>query len=317
MLRTLVSVFFVCVVTSACASKQEASPVDDTTLSSSVEAPFSVASPANSSSDSLDTGEVLSDMDKDFLTDEGFYNDDAFGDATIAENASSDPLEGWNRFWFAINDTLYIDILKPTYTGYKKITPQILRTGLANVAHTLAMPIRFINAVLQGEFSGAGIELGTFLVNSTLGFAGFVDMTSEKALLVPYESSNSRFGTTLAVWGVPEGPYLVLPFFGPSTIRQGIGLGGDAMASPFTWAAYVDPSISIWASYGVGFTLQVNNLDVLLTGYETLTKSAVEPYIAVREAYLPLLRARLAAIEAQAALEENRSDLEETQAESD
>ncbi len=214
------------------------------------------------------------------------YDDDEV--ATI-----SDPLEGWNRFWFGFNDIMLLKIAKPVYTGYTYIAPEPVRTGISNVFRNAQTPIRFINCVLQGRFGEAWIELGRFIVNSTAGFGGVFDVAKQSKPKIPVDTRDADFGQTLGVWGFGEGIYLVWPFVGPSTVRDTVGLAGDWAASPLFWTAEpvgpLEPEPALAASLGFRF----NDMGTVISTYETLTKSAVEPYIAARDAYVKYRRAGL------------------------
>ena len=122
-------------------------------------APLTVASSAEGAPSST----VVSD---DAFED---YDDDGVSDI-------SDPLEGWNRFWFKFNDVMLLHVIKPVYTGYTAVTPQPLRTGLSNAFHNLQTPVRLVNCVLQGRFGEAWVEFGRFIVNTTAGFGGVFDV---------------------------------------------------------------------------------------------------------------------------------------------
>ncbi len=267
----------------ACATKQDA------------------ASPENLSTSQTEQVATTSVQTDDF--DEEFEDefDSEYDEIRKEAESISDPFEPWNRFWFGFNDILYMDVLDPLHSAYRYVMPEFFRDGFVNVAHNIAMPIRFANALLQGNVGGAVVELGTFLVNSFVGLGGFFDVTAEKELYIDYVSENSRFGTTLAIWGVPPGPYLVWPFLGPSSVRQTLGFAGDMLASPFTWIEFADLNLSDGAGYGVQYGLLFNAFDEALYAYEMLTKNAVEPYVAMREAYLPSLHARIERLRKQSA----------------
>ncbi len=222
--------------------------------------------------------------------------DDAFFEDYDEEQevAIADPLEPWNRFWFGFNDILLLKVVKPVYSAYEAVTPQALRTGLSNALHNIKTPIRIANRILQGEFAQAWVELGRFIVNSTIGFGGLIDVAKKDKPLVPMTEGTADFGTTLGKWGIGEGIYLVWPFFGPSTARDTVGMGGDYAASPFFWL--VEPTgkaVEFWPGLGTSLGLRFNDFGGTLETYETLTKSAVEPYTAARDAYVKYRRSLL------------------------
>lgn len=154
--------------------------------------------------------------------------------STAAQDRNpEDPWEGFNRKVFAFNEVLDRYALKPVAQGYDYVTPQPVQTGVGNFFSNLGEIRTTINSVLQGKPGNAGISTGRFLLNSTLGFAGVLDVASDMELT----GNTEDFGQTLGVWGVGEGPYMVLPLLGPSTVRDTAGLPADAYTSPLM---YVD-----------------------------------------------------------------------------
>ena len=196
------------------------------------------------------------------------------------EVLSRDPLEGWNRFWFGFNDGFIRHVLKPAHKGYSAVVPETLRNGISNFKHNIAFPARMLNFLLQGEFAQAGIEfskaVGNFMV--TLGFG---DVTSLSEPLFPYDPEAACFDHTLAVWGVPDGPYFIAPFLGPGTVRSTAGFAGDAAMKPQNYM------IDEWyATLAVDAYLHFNDAGTLIKAYDAVTENALEPYVAMRNAYL-------------------------------
>ncbi len=192
----------------------------------------------------------------------------------------SDPFEPWNRFWYHTNDILYMQLLKPLHETYVLITPQEVRWGINNFFHNLLFPVRFINCLLQGDFYDAGVQISRFVINTTLGIGGIFDVTKDDKVLVPVNNVPKDFGSTLAYWGVGEGPFFIIPIFGPSTIRDTVGLAGDTAATPSTYVPLKD---------GGGALIGLRALhvgDTSLAQYEAIRKLSIEPYIALRTAYL-------------------------------
>lgn len=218
---------------------------------------------------------------------------DAFDDeaeyATTTQSAMiSDPLEGWNRFWFRINDTLYVDVLKPLHKGYTVITPWELRSGVANFFHNLLFPVRFAGAILQGKFADASVESARFIVNTTAGFGGLMNPAQDKKPLIDISGDEEDIGQAFGAWGIGEGVYIVWPLLGPSTLRDTAGMVGDSFLNP---VSYVTP----WhSSLGLKAYDRFNTVDAQIAQYEELKKSAVEPYIAIRNAYVQARRAKVA-----------------------
>lgn len=189
----------------------------------------------------------------------------------------SDPLRLWNRAMFAVNDKLYFWVLQPTARGYKAVVPSPVRTGVKNFFHNLATPIRLLNNALQGKTRETGVELGSFMINTVWGLFGFIDWTAnDPDLRIPEEDT----GQTLGRWGIGAGPYVVWPLFGPSSVRDTFGMVTDWFLDP-VW--YVRPPL---AAVGVATERRVNDLTFRLGDYEELKAAAVDPYEAVRDAYL-------------------------------
>ncbi|RTR05232.1 MlaA family lipoprotein [Halomonas nitroreducens] len=151
--------------------------------------------------------------------------------ATSRQAQPEDPWEGFNRQVFAFNDTLDRYALKPAAQGYRFVTPDPVETGVGNFFANLGELRTTLNSLLQGKPGNAGIATGRFLINSTVGVLGLFDVASHMELVGREED----FGQTLAVWGVGEGPYVVLPLLGPSTVRDTAGLPVDSYTYPLTY----------------------------------------------------------------------------------
>jgi len=155
--------------------------------------------------------------------------------SAIAEDEVNpvDPWEGFNRSVFTFNDTLDTYISRPVAVVYNKVMPQRLDDGVSNVFSNLADVVVIVNDLLQGKFKQGGQDLGRFLVNSTVGIAGLVDVGSRIGL----DKNEEDFGQTLGYWGVDAGPYLMLPLYGPSTVRDAFG---SVVNSQLDLVRYVD-----------------------------------------------------------------------------
>lgn len=209
---------------------------------------------------------------------------DDYDDAPIA--TIPDPLEPWNRFWFRFNDIFYIHVAQPAYKAWTYITPSFLRTGMSNLFYNTLFPTRFINSLLQGRPREAGVEFSRFMMNM-MGSAGMVDLASSKKTIVPVDPSGEDFGQTLGRWGIGQGFYIVWPIIGPSTVRDTIGRVGDAFTSPLY---YIDPWV---ASLAANAAFRFNDLNDVLPAYLDLSSIAVDPYIAMREAYISMRKAQV------------------------
>ena len=151
-----------------------------------------------------------------------------FGCATVPAGTVNDPFEGFNRSMFSFNDGLDKVILKPAATVYQAITPKFVRTGFSNFFANLGEPWVAVNAALQLKGQATVETLLRFAFNSVFGLGGVIDVATEVRL----ERRHEDFGQTLGYWGAQPGPYLVLPFFGSSSVRDGIGLVVDFQGDP-------------------------------------------------------------------------------------
>lgn len=198
---------------------------------------------------------------------------------TGPQQAIADPLEPWNRFWFHFNDIFYLYIARPLYRGYDFVMPDEFQSGLKNFLSNLLFPVRFVNALLQGRVQAAGVEFGRFIVNSTVGFGGFIDAAKGRKTVVSVDPIGEDLGQTLGYWGMGEGFYLVWPIIGPSSARDSVGLAGDAFLNPSFY-------LSSWQlSAAINGTLRFNSLGDILPTYEDVKGAAVDPYVGMREAY--------------------------------
>lgn len=141
---------------------------------------------------------------------------------------NNDPLEPLNRQIFSFNTAIDKAVIRPVVIGYKNHVPAPVRRSVSNVVDNANGPYILLNDILQGKPRRAGVTLSRFLINTTIGLAGIFDPAGKWGL----ERHDEDIGQTLAVWGVPEGPYLVLPLFGPSNIRDTAGLVGEVFADP-------------------------------------------------------------------------------------
>jgi len=188
----------------------------------------------------------------------------------------ADPLEGLNRVTFGFNDVLYFWVIKPVAQTWKDVVPVPGRIGISNFFDNLKTPVRLVNCLLQGKNQAAGRELNRFGINTTVGVLGFGDPAKDKYGLEP---ADEDLGQSLAKFGLGDGFYIVLPFMGPSTLRDAAGRVGDAFLNP---VYYVEP-----AEVAIGITAvrYTNEYSFEIGEYE-LFKTAVDPYVAMRQAYI-------------------------------
>ena len=188
-----------------------------------------------------------------------------------------DPIESWNRTMFGINDKFYFWVAKPLVQTYEKIMPRPARVGIGNFFENLTTPARFVNCLIQGKGPEADRELCRFGINTTAGVLGFGDPARDRWHLAP---ANEDLGQTLAVHGFGDGCYVVWPVFGPSTLRDSVGMVGDAFLNP---VRYVKPTE---ASIGISAADATNDGSFHIGEYEAFKSASVDPYVAMREAYI-------------------------------
>ncbi len=215
--------------------------------------------------------------DDDSAMDEfgDFDEFDDFGDEEAEE--VYDPLSGFNRVMFTFNDKVYLWVWNPVAKGWRFIVPQPARVAVDRAFKNLLTPPRLINSLLQLEFGKAGTEFGRLLVNSTLGIGGLFDPAD--AWFGWRAPSPEDFGQTLATYGVGTGFPLVLPFLGPSNLRDGFGLIPDGFMNPVFYFTEGYEGTAIW----VGDSL--NRTSLHIGEYESLKADALDPYTLFRDAY--------------------------------
>lgn len=188
--------------------------------------------------------------------------------------ANRDPLEKINRVTYKFNDVIDRALLKPVAKGYKKMVPSPARAGVSNFFSNLGSPIVIANDLLQGKLLIALSDSGRFVMNSTLGIFGLFDVAQHAGM--PEHSED--LGQTLAVWGVPSGPYIVLPFLGPSTLRDGLGSYADSSISLLRNQANVPERNKAYLVNGINSRASLLDVDKLI-------QQAFDPYQFIRDAY--------------------------------
>ena len=200
-------------------------------------------------------------------------------DAVAEHNEINDPAEPTMRAIFAFNNTLDKVILKPAASVYKDVVPDKGRLAVHNFLNNLRTPVIFFNDVIQGDFEHALHTLIRFLINTTIGIFGINDTAAELGM----EFRNEDFGQTLAVWGMPEGPYVMLPILGPSNPRDAIGRVVDFIIDPLNiWAGNVDND---WATPTRTAVEAVDFRALHFDTIEDLEKSSLDFYATVRTLY--------------------------------
>jgi phospholipid-binding lipoprotein MlaA len=250
--------------------------------------PVLVAAAANPSTPSVATAANDQSLDEPF---------DPFaksGEETIEEY---DPWESLNTKFFEFNRQLDRWVLKPVAKGYDYVIPNIVQVGVSNIFYNSRATPRFMNNMFQGKFKGAGIEVGRFLINTTVGIGGFFDVAQRLNLTTPEEDT----GQTLGFYGVPPGPYLMVPILGPYTVRDLVGYAGDIALNPIYWlilptmhnidsiptVVSIDERAATYAiSIGARATEVVNERSLNLEKFQGVEESTLDLYAAVRNAYL-------------------------------
>ncbi|GGJ78848.1 MlaA family lipoprotein [Pseudomonas matsuisoli] len=192
---------------------------------------------------------------------------------TLAIAADEDPWESVNRPIFTFNDTLDTYALKPIAQGYQKVTPQFVEDGVSNFFGNLGEVRNLLNNVLQAKFHDAGVDTSRFIFNSTFGVLGVFDVATRMGL----QRSDEDFGQTLGKWGLGSGPYVVLPFFGPSSVRDAVGRVPDSYVSVYPYVDDVPVRNTLWGLGVVDTRAGLLQAERMVTG---------DKYIFVRNAYL-------------------------------
>ena len=200
-------------------------------------------------------------------------------EATQEFNENNDPYEPANRIGFAINDGLDTYFLAPVARAYRYAVPGAIRRPVHNVLQNMTSPVLFINDVVQTKPRRAGDTFMRFVINTTAGVGGLFDIAAE----VGYPYHDNDFGTTLALWGVPEGPFLFLPVLGPSNPRDATGYGVDILFDPLTYAPNGHGLRTLeYARIGVS---AVDSRERVLDEVDSIKKTALDPYATFRSLY--------------------------------
>ena len=191
---------------------------------------------------------------------------------------NNDPFEPANRLSYRANTALDTAILKPASQAYAYVVPGPVRGGLHNVLSNITDPVLFANDVVQAKPRRAGDTFMRFLLNTSVGVLGIFDVASS----LGYAAHDSGFVTTLALWGLPSGPFLFLPVLGPSSPRDAVGFAGDTVLDPFTYASFGGSKTLGWSRYGVG---TVDTRQRVGGELDTIEKTALDPYATFRSLY--------------------------------
>ncbi|MBQ8465985.1 MAG: VacJ family lipoprotein [Alphaproteobacteria bacterium] len=203
--------------------------------------------------------------------------------SSTSSHNESDGLESYNRAVYKFNNQFYKYVMKPVSKGYRHITTPTAREHIGNAFSNVKEPIYAVNHLLQGEVVESGKDLARFAVNTTLGIAGTYDVAG-KGWNLP--KNKTGFDDTLATWGMPDGPFIMLPFVGPSTPRATAGLVADSFANPVYWATANDANIhdKVYYPYVAANAVVVyeSGMDVL----DDLERNSVDFYTTMKSAYI-------------------------------
>ncbi len=191
-----------------------------------------------------------------------------------ASEPVADPFESINRATFRFNRTADKYLLRPVAVFYDTITPRVVKTGINNFFLNLESPITVTNALLQGKFRQAASDTGRFVTNTTIGIGGLFDPATPLGMRIHDED----LGQTMAVWGIARGPYVVLPLFGPRTVRSTFGLLGDGAIHPLIWMGNSSVKSKLRGLWLVHERTMLLGIDDQLDG-------AFDPYALLRDAY--------------------------------
>lgn len=196
--------------------------------------------------------------------------------ARAAYDEANDPFEPANREIFGFNMWLDRNAIKPVARAYADYVPEWGRKGIRNALNNLAEPVTFANNLLQGEFNRGGITFTRFVVNSAFGLGGLIDVAKSEGV----EKQTGDFGQTLWTYGVPDGPFLMLPLLGPSNPRDAIGTGVDGFASPYGYL--MDPGPGNWFALGRFTTDGIDTRASVLDELDSVERSSIDFYAQIR-----------------------------------
>lgn len=197
--------------------------------------------------------------------------------ARAAYAEANDPFEPLNRAVFRFNLQVDKYALEPAARAYRAALPKPARQGVRNFLHNLSAPVIFANDLLQGEFDRAAQTSWDFVMNTTIGFLGFGDVTDD------WEPHDEDFGQTLAVWGAKEGPYLVLPFYGPSNVRDTVGRFGDGRLDPFTYLIEAPDDADFFGTRAV--VDAIDRREETLEEFNEIRRTSFDFYVTARSLY--------------------------------
>ena len=266
--------FAVTLLLQGCATSDAASNVTHPPVKTQI-------TPSETSSQNI-SDEQEADTQIDAFEDEFSFEEEFSSEET---DTVSDPLSGYNRVMTSFNDLFFTYLLNPVSEGYAAILPEPLRIGISNAFDNIQFPVRFSNNLLQLKFKNSADELAGFVVNSTIGLGGLMD-PAKKYMQIPAHEED--FGQTLGHYGVGSGFHVVLPFTGPSNLRDIAGFTVDAYASPLVYMENLEKyKIPDHSDHSVALLTaeSINKTSLHLGEYESLKKDAIDFYPFLRDTY--------------------------------
>ena len=200
--------------------------------------------------------------------------EDPFAGDAVDLPIMTDPFEGYNRWMFGVNETIYDNVLEPVARGYRNAIHENLRLGIKNVFSNAMAPVKFVSSLIQLDFEKSGRVLARTLINTTFGIGGLADVAGEEYHI---EDVNEDMDQAMGAYGVPTGPYVILPIFGPSTARNILGRAADSIMSPTF--LFAPTGISV----GLSVEENVNDASFIVDDKKQLEDSALDEYESVRD----------------------------------
>ncbi|MBC8286119.1 MAG: VacJ family lipoprotein [Nitrospinae bacterium] len=231
--------------------------------------------PRSTESSSIETaqGTVRSSQDSSVYKE----MEDPFAGVNSDIPILTDPFEGYNRWMFGVNETIYDNVLEPVARGYRDTVHEDLRIGIKNLFSNAMAPVKFLSSLIQLDFEKSGRVLARTLINTTFGIGGLADVAGEEYHI---EDVSEDFDQAMGFYGIPTGPYVVLPIFGPSTARNIIGRAADSFLSPTFFFA---PSTGV--SVGLATEENINDASFIVDDKKQLEDSALDEYESIRDFY--------------------------------
>jgi phospholipid-binding lipoprotein MlaA len=221
---------------------------------------------------------------QDDVSQEGLLREAYSEESNDHDGEVSDPLETVNRGIFAFNDTVDVYFLEPIAKGYDYVTPQVIQSGVKNFFENLNYPKYLLSDLIQFKFRQVAAHTGRFLINTTVGVAGLIDVAQEVGLKRNYEDT----AVGLASHGIPNGPYLVIPFLGPSTLRDTVGTVVDGFINPLNLLFYssMEPSVVVPLSLSLQGLNIVQTRTGLLDAIKAAKESSLDYYTFAQSSYI-------------------------------